>query len=357
MQSVSSTVLSGQRDSSINSTSRHRRQSDDPPGQAVRVSVVIPTYRRPQLLRRCLSALIAQTMGPALYEILIVDDGATHDTWKTVRSAASSRSMPAIRYIAAPSRRGPAAARNLGWKAARGSIVAFTDDDCIPVPEWLAEGMAAMNDPDCSGVWGDIIVPLPEQPTDHELTTKGLEQSPCATANCFYRRDTLASVGGFDEQFTAAWREDSDLQFTLLEQGHRLHSCKRAVVMHPARPAPWGISLRQQRNNLFNALLYKKHPRLYRSRLQARPPWRYYAGVLALLGMPAGAFLFQSISVTLAAAAVWIGLTGDFCRRRLRGTSRRPSHVVEMIVTSALIPPIAIFWRLWGGIRYRAPFL
>ncbi|MEX5218813.1 MAG: glycosyltransferase [Nitrospira sp.] len=357
MHSVSSGILSGQRDSSINSTSRHRRQSDGPRDRAIRLSVVIPTYRRPELLRRCLSALIAQTMDPALYEILIVDDGTTQDTWKAVRTAASTVSMPAIRYLAAPGRRGPAAARNLGWKAARGPIVAFTDDDCIPVPDWLAEGMAAMDDSDCSGIWGNIVVPLPERPTDHELTTKGLEQSPCATANCLYRREALVSVGGFDEQFTAAWREDSDLQFTLLEQGHRLQSCERAVVMHPARPAPWGISLRQQRNNLFNALLYKKHPGLYRARIQARPPWRYYAGLLALLGTPAGAFLFQSISVTLAAAAVWIGLTGEFCRRRLRGTSRRPSHVAEMIITSALIPPIAIFWRLRGAVRYRVPFL
>jgi GT2 family glycosyltransferase len=295
-------------------------------------------------------------MDPTRYEILIVDDGATQETWKTVRTLASSVSLPAIRYIAAPRRGGPAAARNLGWRAARGTIVAFTDDDCIPLPEWLAEGAAALDDPGCSGVWGDIVVPLPEQPTDHDLNTKGLEQSPCATANCFYRRDALASVGGFDERFTSAWREDSDLEFTLLENGHRLTSCKRAVVMHPARPASWGISLGQQRNNLFNALLYKKHPGLYRTRLQAQPPWRYYAAVGALAGTLAGAFLMESPPMIMVGAAVWIGLTADFCRRRLRSTSRRPSHVAEMIVTSALIPPIGIFWRLRGAVRYRVPF-
>jgi hypothetical protein len=212
-----------------------------------------------------------------------------------------------------------------------------------------------LNDPGYSGAWGGIVVPLSERPTDHELTTKGLEQSPCATANCFYRRDALAAVGGFDERFTAAWREDSDLEFTLLEQGHRLTACERAVVMHPARPAPWGVSLSQQRNNLFNALLYKKHPALYRTRLQAQPPWRYYAAVGALAGALAGAFL--SPPVMTAGFAVWLGLTADFCRRRLQSTSRRASHVAEMITTSALIPPIAIFWRLTGAVRYRVPFL
>lgn len=208
-----------------------------------------------------------------------------------------------------------------------------------------------------SGSWGRIVVPLPEHPTDHELNTKGLEQSPCATANCFYRKAALAAVGGFDERFTVPWREDSDLQFMLLKAGCRLSGCDRAVILHPARPAPWGISLRQQRNNLFNALLYKKHPDLYRARLQARPPWRYYATVAALLGTIATTTVLPSLPLTVAGAALWTGLTADFCRRRLEATSRRMGHVAEMVVTSALIPPLAIFWRLRGAVRFRTPFL
>ena len=308
-------------------------------------------------MKRCLSAVADQTIDPSLYEIVAVDDGGSVDTWKTVRTVAATGPMPAIRYLAAPSRGGPAAARNLGWRAARGTIIAFTDDDCIPSPDWLAEGLAMFVDPGVSGAWGRIVVPLPERPTDHDLNTKGLERSPCATANCFYHKAALALVGGFDERFTSAWREDSDLQFMLLERGSRLLSCERAVVVHPSRPAPWGISVRQQRNNMFNALLYKKHPRLYRALLQRQPPWRYYAIVAALLSAIAAAAVAPSSPLAVVGAAVWTGLTAHFCRRRLRNTSRHPRHVAEMALTSALIPPTAIFWRLLGAIRYRTPFL
>jgi GT2 family glycosyltransferase len=295
-------------------------------------------------------------MDPRLYEVIVIDDGASPGTWKAVRAAAAFSSA-AIRYLGAPFRKGPGPARNLGWQAARGTIIAFTDDDCIPAPGWLAAGSAMFAEADTAGIWGRIIVPMPEQPTDHEVNTQGLERSPCATANCFYRREALASVGGFDERFTAAWREDSDLQFTLLRRGRRLLPCDQAVVLHPARPASWGISLRQQRNNMFNALLYKKHPDLYRALLQRFPPWRYYAAVGALLGAVAASTVAPSIPAALAGTALWTGLTADFCRRRLRGTSRRWGHIAEMVATSALIPPLAVFWRLRGAVRYRTLFL
>ncbi|MEO7001913.1 MAG: glycosyltransferase family 2 protein [Ktedonobacterales bacterium] len=72
-----------------------------------------------------------------------------------------------------------------------------------------------------------------------------LAHAEFVTANCFYRRDALAEVGGFDECFEVAWREDSDLNFRLLQLGVRLIHVDTAVVTHPVRPAQWGISLLQ----------------------------------------------------------------------------------------------------------------
>ena len=141
------------------------------------------------------------------------------------------------------------------------------------------------------GVCGRIIVPLPPAPTDYERDAAGLETAEFATANCFYRREALEAVGGFDERFTAAWREDTDLFFALLERGDRARA-PEAVVIHPVRPARWGISIRQQRKSMFNALLFKKHPALYRERIQASPPLHYYgivgALLVALVGMVSG---------------------------------------------------------------------
>ncbi len=321
------------------------------------ISVVVPTYLRPALLHRCLSALAAQTIDSDCYEIVVVDDGIDLETRRETESWARTGAAPPVRYVTTPSARsGPAAARNVGWRASRGEIIAFTDDDCLPQPDWLAAGAAALRDPGVSGAWGRIVVPLPDDPTDYERTAAGLERARCATANCFYRKAALRSVGGFDERFTAAWREDSDLQFTLIEKRHTLVPSSDAVVIHPVRPAPWGVSLRQQRNNLYNALLFKKHPRLYRRWIQSSPPWHYYTSTGALLSATVG-WITESPWLLVPAAALWGAGTWRFFVARLRDTSRRAAHVAEMLITSALIPPVAVYWRLRGAVKYRVGFL
>ncbi|HJU06532.1 MAG TPA: glycosyltransferase, partial [Nitrospiraceae bacterium] len=160
------------------------------------VSVVVPTYKRPHLLDRCLAALVAQILSPEQYEILVVDDGPTEDTRQVVESWAMRPTAPRLRYLPVPTHRGPAAARNLGWQAAQGGIVAFTDDDCIPAPEWLAAGIGPFTDRAVWAVSGRIIVPLPAAPTDWERNVAGLERAPFATANCLYRWRALSAVGG-----------------------------------------------------------------------------------------------------------------------------------------------------------------
>jgi len=57
-----------------------------------------------------------------------------------------------------------------------------------------------------------------------------------------------------------------------------------------------------------------------------------------------------------SAAGAWALLTARFCARRLRRTSRAPRHVAEMVATSVLIPPLSVFWRLYGAWKFRVPF-
>lgn len=322
----------------------------------MRVSVVIPTYRRPELLDRCLSALVAQELDASSFEVIVADDAASDEARRQVESRAD-RSRPPVRYIPVTASQGPAGARNAGWRAARGEIIAFTDDDTIPDPGWLRGGLAAFAaDPEIDAATGRVVVPLPEDPTDYQRNEAGLEGAQFVTANCFVRRAALEAIGGFDERFTAAWREDSDLHFNLLRTGRRIVAAPGAIVVHPVRPAPWGISLRQQKKSRFDALLYKKHPQLYRDRIRATPPWTYYGAVGSIAAALAGAAA-GSIPLAVAGAGAWLLLTGRFCARRLRRTSRAPRHVAEMIVTSALIPPLSIFWRLYGALRFGVLYL
>jgi len=324
-----------------------------------RVSVVIPTYKRSELLTRCLDALLAQDFDAEDYEIIIVDDANWDETKRLVMLRAEKARLygHTLRCIPMTSTcsHGPAAARNAGWRAAQGEIIAFTDDDCIPCKEWLKAGVAAMVE-GVAGVCGRLTVPIEGVPTDYEYNAAQLGANDFVTANCFYRRDVLLAVGGFDERFTCAWREDSDLAFTLQAHGAIFASAPDALVVHPVRPVPWGISIRQQRKSMFNALLYKKHPLLYHQNIQATPPWHYYAIVCALLALVIGVVSGLGL-LALAGLVLWVGLTTRFCMRRLRHTSHAPRHVMEMIVTSVAIPPLAIFWRLRGAMKFRVFFL
>jgi GT2 family glycosyltransferase len=300
-----------------------------PERNAPAVSVVVPTCGRPELLARCLEALSRQTLDPQRFEIIVVDDGRT--------------------------RRGPAVARNRGWRRARAEIIAFTDDDTEPAPGWLAGGLKAFRE-DVEAVAGRVVMPLPEVPTDYERDAGGLERGQFVTANCFCRRQILEEVGGFDEQFRLAWREDSDLQFRLLQAGARIVHAPDAVVVHPVRPASWGVSIRQQRKVMFDALLYKKHRKLYRERIRATPRWDYYA-IVASLAAALFSFFMGLEALFFSSALLWTALTAVFCAKRLRGASKSWSHLLEMALTSALIPPLALFWRMVGSLRFRVAFV
>ena len=318
----------------------------------MRVSVVVPTFRRPELLGRCLAALARQSFEGE-WEIIVADDANEPACRHLVERLVAT--IPRLRYVGVTGRHGPAAARNRGWRLARGEIIAFTDDDCLSDSGWLAAGLEPFHDELVVAVTGQTIVPLPPAPTDHERNTAGLESSEFITANCFCRRTALEAVGGFDEQFTTAWREDSDLHFRLLDTGGKIVRQSAAVVVHPARPAPFAASLREQRKAMFEALLFRKHPDHFRRRIHPQWPPIYYLIVLAaatcLIAAALGYFVVAVIS-----AAIWLLTTLWFALRRLRSTSRSPRHIAEMLLTSAAIPFLSVFWRLYGGVRFRVLF-
>jgi hypothetical protein len=166
----------------------------------------------------------------------------------------------------------------------------------------------------------------------------------------------LERHGGFDERFRVAWREDADLYFRLLRSGARIVHVPHALVVHPVRPAAWGVSIRQQRKVLFDALLYKKHPQLYRSRIRARPRWDYYLVVAALL-TALGASLAGVGWLAALAGGAWLAATAALTCKRLRYTTKAPAHVAEMVLTSSVIPPLAVFWRLYGACKFRTLFV
>lgn len=321
----------------------------------VTVSIVIPTYQRPKLLTNCLTALLQQKFDRQQYEIIVVSDGPDEQT-RAIVNEWSLYDHPQIKYLPLPQKKGPAGARNYGWLNAKGSIIAFTDDDCLPDAHWLQEIVAHCNPDENLAITGKVVVPIKGRPTDHEQNTAHLQTADFITANCACTKHALIKAGGFDEEFEMAWREDSDLHFKFIHNNVPIRKVESAVVVHPVRASAWGVSIKDQKKTMYNALLYKKHPELYDRLIRQKTPVLYYCIIAAFMIMVAGLLTHQSALSTVGFAG-WAGLTCWFIFKRLRNTSLTVSHVLEMAYTSVIIPFASVFWQWYGAVKYRVLFI
>ena len=311
-------------------------------------SVVIPTVGRPSL-RVLLDALRAGT-GPLPAAVVVVDDRP--EPWTPL-------DLPewTLLQVVPGSARGPAAARNVGWRATATPWVAFLDDDVLPPPSWTADLVADLEGLPASvaGSQGRLRVPLPagRRPTDWERVTAGLAVASWATADMAFRRSALVRVGGFDERFPRAFREDADLALRLLDAGFTLVKGAREV-RHPVRPAsPW-VSVRTQAGNADDALLRRLHGRTWRSRAGAptgRLPRHILvtaAGAASLIGV-----MTRNRKLALGAGLGWLAGTAEFAAARIAPGPRTAAEVATMTVTSAVIPPVAVTHRVRGELAAR----
>ncbi|HEV2767597.1 MAG TPA: glycosyltransferase [Acidimicrobiales bacterium] len=322
--------------------------------------VVVPTVGRPSL-RQLLDALADQRRTlPG--RVFLVDDRPAPSSPLLNEGPPPGLDVIVVRGGGA----GPAAARNAGWRAASAPWVAFLDDDVMPGPEWstdLAADLRACSD-DVAAVQGRIRVPLPidRRPTDWERNVAGLEAAAWATADMAYRRPALVRLGGFDERFPRAYREDADLALRAMDAGYQLRRGRRQIT-HPVLAAPWNVSLAKQAGNADDALMDRVHGRGWRERAQAPAgAFRHHVGVTAA---GAGAVLLvvsgggrARRTLVMVTATTWVAGTARFAWRRIAPGPRTPREVAAMAVTSALIPPAALWHRArgWWGARGAAPW-
>jgi GT2 family glycosyltransferase len=227
------------------------------------LSVIVATYNRKDLLLRVLEALRRQTIESNRFEVLVVDDGSTDGT----SEALSNR--PEVRVLSQPNR-GPAAARNLAIRNARGTWVVMTDDDTIPCPTWLESVSEAIHlHPDWIGVEGRTLCPDPN-PLGHWVeNTRGKQY---ITANIAYRRDLLMELGGLDESFPHPKCEDTELAWRCLKKGP-IGFWPAMEVVHPNREQPLSALLRSTRYELSEFRLSRKLGEDYGKFRRSSSPW------------------------------------------------------------------------------------
>lgn len=203
------------------------------------VSVVIPTFARPRPLRNCLDALVRQTLPTTDYEVVVVDDGSPTPAEAVVAEFSPRLAVRVVRQHNA----GPAAARNRGAREASAPLVAFTDDDCRPRPEWLERMLAGQREHDGALVGGATVNGLPDEvfaATSQlivDLVYEHFNADPdrayfFASNNILCRRDRLLGLGGFDTSFPRAGAEDRDFCDRWRAAGQRLVWRPDALIDH-----------------------------------------------------------------------------------------------------------------------------
>ena len=181
------------------------------------VSIVIPTYARPERLRECLAALARQTMPADTFEIVVVDDGSPQPVVTPADTAAAGATIRIIRQ----SNTGPSVARNRGVAEARGELIALTDDDCLPAPAWLQLLVTAHRQcPDAlvggitfNGLTDDVFATTSQMIIDlvYEHFNRDHEAAYFLTSNnMLCSRAAYSDLGGFDTSFARAGAEDRD---------------------------------------------------------------------------------------------------------------------------------------------------
>lgn len=202
------------------------------------VSVVIPTYRRPERIARCLEALSALDHPKDRLEVVVVEDGGPTDQLAFLRER--DHGELEVRFLGQP-HGGPARARNLGAREARGSLLAFTDDDCCPRPDWVTRLVAGLEGRERAMVGGHTINALHRNPFSCAsqslvtyITRYGLEVGEpfFASNNILVARDLFLELGGFDETFPLAGGEDRELCDRLNHLGVPLLYAPEALIDH-----------------------------------------------------------------------------------------------------------------------------
>lgn len=249
------------------STDPPPRPSETPNPKDLRVSVVIPVRNAAGLIESCLQALRNQTLPDEAYEVIVVDDNSSDQTAQIAR-------LLGAQVIVLADRGGSYTARNRGAGAASAPVLAFTDADCSPEPDWLVEGLRPFDDPAVGCVCGAVRGHAPgttwveRRQLDLEtLSEQGSLEHPflpyAQTANAFYRKSAWSDLGGFAERWISGGDADISWRMTS-ETDYRLVPASAAVVRHRHRKTVAAMCRQSYRHGLGHAALHRR----YRPRLQ-----------------------------------------------------------------------------------------
>jgi GT2 family glycosyltransferase len=225
------------------------------------VSIIIPTFNGARRIGNCLDAL-SQQAARRNAEILVVDDGSTDHIVEVVGR------YPGVRILG-QANAGPAAARNRGASAASGAIIVFTDDDCVPTPNWLDAMLEPFDDAEVVGAKGvyrthqkELIARFVQ--VEYEDRYRRMAGFPYIdfvdTYSAAFRRNRFLEMGGYDTTFPLACAEDVEFSYRLSARGWKMKFTPRAAVYHTHPDTLWRYLKKKYKFAFWRVLAVRKNP-------------------------------------------------------------------------------------------------
>ncbi|MDY0038735.1 MAG: glycosyltransferase [Desulforhabdus sp.] len=225
------------------------------------VTVIIPAFNASATLPRCLEALRRQTYPAELVRIIVVDDGSTDDTKEIALDFGVD--------IVTQCNKGAASARNQGAQKAQSDLILFTDSDCEPIENWIAEMAAPFTAPDVVGAKGfyrsnqsNLTARFVQ--AEYEIKCRGLKPRDIIdfidTYSAAYRCGVFIENGGFDTSYQGAAAEDIEFSYRLSNKGYRLVAAYGAFVLHRHPESIRDYFRKKCRYAYWRAVTWQKHP-------------------------------------------------------------------------------------------------
>ena len=323
------------------------------------ISVVMSVRNRAGMLGDCLQGLANQSIGRDAFEVIVIDNCSTEALEPVLERARTEWGL-SIRGDRTKEDRGPAPARNIGVRMARGAVIAFTDSDCRPSPQWLERGVAMMRDEAVALASGPVLA-KPEQKAGFTaklsfVTTS--EHPTYPTANLFVRREVFLALGGFNESLSfkdpfdrATECADSDLAWRIIEEGHERRFDADAIVHHEIENQTLAMWLLEPTRLFLLPELVRRHPQLRGVLLKGR----YFFYPRATVAFAVVAALMALVVWEPFALVVFAGLLLGWGAWRTRSVDprrvvefcvRAPLHVLRLLILNMTL--------VYGSIRFRS---
>jgi glycosyltransferase involved in cell wall biosynthesis len=325
------------------------------------VSIVVPSRDRPLRLRWLLNALAEQTLDRDQWEVIVAHDSVGPETEQLLRSHPLAAAGVLTHLTYPPATCGPALKRNAGWQAARAPLVAFTDDDCRPPSDWVANVLAAAHVHPGAIVQGATEIDPDElvikQHAPHARTQQVAPDTPqgfwAQTCNIAYPVAALQLTGGFDESLPSAAGEDTDLAIRARAAGVEYVAAPQVLTYHCVEPAGVQARVRESWRWQHLPFLTRRHPEL-RGRYAGhgyfwKPQHVRVPFLLAGLVAVARRRPLLGLLLSLPWAAGSLPAYGSSARGRARALSELPGHAVIDVAEFAALAR--------GSIRHRSLLL